>query len=75
MFFNWCRNRISWRLYYRSTENSGIITIINYYLSTCKVSAIFNCVVKNTSNPDDSIEIKDGRFDFDSATLSNVSFP
>jgi hypothetical protein len=64
--------------YYRSTENSGFIKILKYELIPGVkriVSGTFSCVVINTSNPNDSIEIKDGRFDFDSATLSNVSFP
>lgn len=61
--------------YYRSTENSGIIYITNYNLPNRKVSGMFNCVVKNSSNPNDIIEIKDGRFDINWITLPNTLFP
>ena len=61
--------------YYRSTENSGIIKITNYNFSARKVSGTFSCVVTNSSNPDDIIEIKDGRFDINWLTLPNTSFP
>ena len=61
--------------YYRSSENSGLINVTNYSLAARKVSGIFNCVVTNSSNPNDSIEIKDGRFDINWLTLPNTSFP
>ena len=61
--------------YYRSSENSGMINVTNYSLPTRKVSGIFHCIVKNTSNPNDSIEIKDGRFDINWPTLPNTSLP
>ena len=61
--------------YYRSTENSGIINITNYNLPNRKVSGMFNCIVKNSSNPNDIIEIKDGRFDINWITLPNTLFP
>ena len=64
--------------YYRSSENSGIIKILKYeFIPGIRriVSGTFSCVVINSTNPNDIIEIKDGRFDFNSATLSNVSFP
>ena len=64
--------------YYRSSENSGIIKITKYdFIPSVKriVSGTFSCIVKNSSNPNDIIEIKDGRFDFDGATLTNTLFP
>jgi hypothetical protein len=64
--------------YYRSTENSGVLKIIRYELIPGVrriVSGTFSCTLTNSSDPTDTIEINNGRFDFDGATLSNVSFP
>jgi hypothetical protein len=61
--------------YYRSTENSGIIKITRYDFEHRIISGTFNCVVTNTSNPNDSIEIKDGRFDIKWDTLLDKEFP
>ena len=64
--------------YYRSTENSGLLKITNYefipFVKTI-VSGIFNCTVINSANINDTIKIKDGRFDYNGATLPNVIFP
>lgn len=61
--------------YYRSSENSGIIKITRYDYTNGIISGTFNCVVKNSSNPNDIIEIKDGRFDINGYTLPSISFP
>ena len=64
--------------YYRSMENSGVLNIINYELVPnvkLIVSGTFNCTLKNSSDSNDIIEIKDGRFDFNGATISNTVFP
>ena len=61
--------------YYRSTENSGLIKVLLYDFSNRKISGTFSCIVRNSSNPNDIIEIKDGRFDINWLTLPNVSFP
>lgn len=64
--------------YYRSTEGSGLINIYTVQFipnSSDKISGTFNCIVKNSSNPNDIIEIKDGRFDINWITLPNKSFP
>ena len=61
--------------YYRSTENSGVIKITRYDFQHRIISGTFNCVVTNSSNPNDRIEIKDGRFDINWLTLPNTSFP
>jgi hypothetical protein len=60
--------------YYRSTENSGVIKLTRYDNLHGIISGTFNCVVRNTSNPNDTIEIKDGRFDINGYTLPNTSF-
>jgi len=61
--------------YYRSFENSGTLSITRYDFENRIVSGIFNCRVKNSTNPDDIIEIKQGRFDINTNTLPNLSFP
>jgi hypothetical protein len=63
--------------YYRSSENSGEIKILRYELVPGVrriVSGTFNCIVRNSSNPNDTIEIKDGRFDINGYTLPNTTF-
>lgn len=61
--------------YYRSFENSGILKIIGYDFINRTLSGTFNCKVKNSSNLNDIIEIKSGRFDINWQTLPNVYFP
>ena len=61
--------------YYRSTENSGVIKITRYDFQHRIISGTFNCVVTNSSNPNDRIEIKDGRFDIKWDTLLDKEFP
>ena len=61
--------------YYRSTENSGVIKITRYDFQHRIISGTFNCVVTNSSNSNDRIEIKDGRFDIKWDTLLDKEFP
>lgn len=64
--------------YYRSSFNSGMLKITNYeFIPGVKkiVSGTFNCTVINSTDSSDVIEIKDGRFDFDGATLPNAIYP
>lgn len=61
--------------YYRSFENSGILRITRYDFTNKIISGTFNCTLKNSSDSNDIIEIKDGRFDFNGATISNTVFP
>jgi hypothetical protein len=64
--------------YYRSIENSGQLNIINYELIPYVkliISGSFNCVLQNSTNSSDVIEIQNGRFDFNGATISNKVFP
>ena len=61
--------------YYRSFENSGVLTITRFDFENKIISGIFNCLVKSSVDENDIIEIKEGRFDVNFNTLSNVSFP
>jgi hypothetical protein len=61
--------------YYCSFENSGILKITRYDFINRTLSGTFNCKVKNSSNLNDVIEIKSGRFDINWQTLPNISFP
>jgi hypothetical protein len=64
--------------YYRSYANSGVIKITKYELIPnvkLIISGIFSCKVKNSTNPNDIIDISKGRFDFNGATLPNKFFP
>lgn len=61
--------------HYRSFQNSGIIRITRYDFTNGIVSGTFNCSLKNSSNPEDIIEVTNGRFDINGFTLPNVVFP
>lgn len=61
--------------YYHSFENSGVLKVTRYDFSNRIISGTFNCSVVNSTNPNDIIEIKDGRFDINWLTLPNISFP
>nr|WP_294774087.1 hypothetical protein [uncultured Flavobacterium sp.] len=60
---------------YLSYENSGSINITRYDFASGIVSGTFNCRLKNANNPDDIIEVKNGRFDINGYTLPNTVFP
>ena len=61
--------------YYRSYENSGTLKMTKDDFANRIISGTFNCKVKNSTDENDIIEIKDGRFDLNWQTLPNVSFP
>lgn len=61
--------------YYRSFENSGLIKITSYNYQAGLLAGTFECRVKNVNDPNDIIEIKDGRFDINGYTLPNTVFP
>ncbi len=61
--------------YYRSFENSGTLMVTRYDYANGIISGTFSCRVKSSTNADDIIEIKQGRFDLNGYTLPNVSFP
>jgi len=49
--------------YYCSLENSGIISITRYDLENRIISGEFSCLAVNSVDPNDIIEITEGRFD------------
>ena len=58
---------------YFSVANTGSITITRNDDEV--ISGTFSCKLRNKDNPNDIIEIKDGRFDFNKATIYNTYFP
>lgn len=61
--------------WYCSKESGGILTISRYDLDNGIVSGTFSCTVQNKNNPNDIIEITEGRFDINRSTLSLTNFP
>ena len=61
--------------YYRSFNNSGLIKVTRYDFANKINSGTFNCKVVNSSNINDTIEIKNGRFDFNWQTIYSTTFP
>lgn len=61
--------------YYRSFDNSGIVTVKRYDFNNRIVSGTFTCRLRNSTNPADEIEITQGRFDFKWDVLSDKIFP
>ena len=63
---------------YVSYNNSGTLSIIRLSIDVINgniVSGIFNCKLRNIQNPDDEIEITNGRFDINSLTVAQKYFP
>ena len=61
--------------WYCSIENSGTLTISRYDYENKIVSGIFSFSAVNKDDPNDIIEITDGRFDINWGTLSDTEFP
>jgi hypothetical protein len=61
--------------FYRSFENSGLLTLSTYNFDGALLSGTFSCWLKNSSNQNDSIQITNARFDINGYTLPNISFP
>ena len=59
--------------WYCSTENAGIIKVTKYENGI--LSGTFSCLLKSLDNPNEHIEITEGRFDFNRATISETDFP
>ncbi|MEN8857091.1 MAG: hypothetical protein ABF260_03400 [Flavobacteriaceae bacterium] len=60
---------------YCSIENSGILKITRYDLVNKIVSGTFSCRAVNKDDPDDIIEITEGRFDIKWDALEEKEFP
>ena len=58
---------------YSSIEDTGKIIITRYDDNV--ISGTFYCKVKNYLNPNDIIEITEGRFDFNKNTINTTKFP
>ncbi|AKP69055.1 hypothetical protein CG08_0727 [Riemerella anatipestifer] len=58
---------------YLSISNTGSITISRNDSNV--ISGTFSCKLKNKDNPEDIIEVKDGRFDFNKQTINTTNFP
>lgn len=64
--------------YYRSFNKSGMLKITKYdFIPSQKliISGVFSGQLKNTANSNDIIQVTQGRFDLNGATLSNKIFP
>jgi hypothetical protein len=61
--------------YYRSFDNSGLVKVTRYDFIKRIISGTFSCRVRNSTNPSDEIEIKQGRFDIKWDTISEKFFP
>ncbi|WP_052158328.1 hypothetical protein [Lacinutrix jangbogonensis] len=60
--------------WYCSIENGGTINITYFDLENRIVSGTFSCSAQNRDDPEDIIEITQGRFDINRSTLSNTTF-
>ncbi|WP_187478623.1 hypothetical protein [Amniculibacterium sp. G2-70] len=58
---------------YLSIPNTGSINVTKSDLNI--ISGTFSCKLKNKDDPNDIIEITDGRFDFDRNTINTTNFP
>ena len=66
--------------YYRSFDNCGTINITRYdspniIIQNRIFSGNFSCRLKNSSNPNDEIQVTSGRFDINKATIITKTFP
>ena len=67
-----CRMNEKW---YCSIEDTGTMTITRYDYNNRIFSGTFSCSAVNRDDPDDIVEITEGRFDIKWDTLINVTFP
>lgn len=57
---------------YLSIVNTGNITLTRN--DSIVISGTFSCKLKNMNNPNDIIEIKNGRFDYNKKTINKTTF-
>ena len=56
-------------------ENAGTLSITRYDLDNRILSGTFSCTMQNRDNPNERIEITQGRFDIKWDTLDETDFP
>ena len=61
--------------YYCSIEDTGILNVLRYDVPNNILSATFSCSVVNYYDPNDIIEITEGRFDIIWGTIGDKEFP
>ena len=61
--------------WYCSIENAGTLSITRYDLDNRILSGTFSCTMQNRDNPNERIEITQGRFDIKWDTLDETDFP
>ncbi|MCH9661708.1 MAG: hypothetical protein K0U54_12460 [Bacteroidetes bacterium] len=61
--------------WYCSQTDSGVLTISKYDIDNRILSGTFHCTAVNRDNPDEIIEITQGRFDLKWDELAYVTFP
>ncbi len=61
--------------YYCSIEDTGTLNILKYDYANGILSATFSCSVVNYYDPNDIIEITEGRFDITWRTVDEKEFP
>jgi hypothetical protein len=61
--------------WYCSIENAGTLTISRYDYDNGILSGTFSCTMQNRDNPNEQIEISQGRFDINGYTLRDTEFP
>ncbi|MCF6349750.1 MAG: hypothetical protein L3J23_01805 [Flavobacteriaceae bacterium] len=71
----WWDNDIEAYKWYCSIESTGILNITRNDFENGIISGTFSCQAVNQDNPDDIIEITEGRFDLNWNTLSDTEFP
>lgn len=71
----WKNEQTGENKYYCSIENTGTLEITRFDLPNRIVSGVFSCSALNKDDPNDIIEITQGRFDFHWATINEKEFP
>lgn len=73
IFCRWWDEGLQAYKWYCSIENGGELTITRY--GDGYFAGTFNCTLVNRDDPNDFIEVTEGRFDIYGFTLENTEFP
>ena len=71
----WLDEELQIEKWYCSTINSGDLIITRFEINNRIVSGTFSCTAKNRNNPNETIEITEGRFDLKWNLLPSTEFP